>query len=107
MSNLPCTAEQVRLQLNMTKDEFESDEDIRDTINLMIEEADACISSECGETYDRSDCKARRLALLLIYDWYNDRSLYETKGSGQFKRAVQILKLNLKFETIRKLRNSV
>lgn len=94
--------DQIRRQLNMSKDEFEANEDIQATLTEMIEEADAFIASTVGENFNRDDSKARRLALLIITDWYQDRTLYENKVSAQYKRPVQSLILNLKLETQRK-----
>lgn len=98
---MPCTTDQVRRQLNMTLDEFEADDDIAKTIEEMIQEADAFIQSAVGKAYNRQDVKARRLALLLITDWYSDRTLYENKVNAQYKRPIQSLILSLKLETMR------
>lgn len=74
------------VELKTVKDYLRVDFDEDDTIiEMLIESADRWICGAVGEQYDRTDKRAELLALLLISDMYDNRTMSEKTGTNARK----------------------
>lgn len=87
------TLEEVKSYLRI---DFDDDDDM---LNRLISVADEWLKGAVGETYNNTSERAKMLALIVIGDLYDNRSMNE-KVSGTVRRLVADFALQLKMEVV-------
>lgn len=78
---------------NFLRCEHDEDDEL---IQMYIESAEDYVKSACGDNVDLEKAKSRTILLMLISDYYENRTVY---GQGQYSHNVSSMITQLRLET--------